>query len=125
MKYVLSLTLLLGGLAFAAHAQYPGSRGYDIRDRAYRHFLNSKSRLRTFSTGEPGYTVEDFTPFDYRRFSREGTYERHRIDRFGYSEYRRILGYQFEEESPFYYRYESVPSQGYYRFVPHRFLYRR
>ena len=83
--------LVVAGLAVGrARAQGPAWDPYwdYTRARAYRHFLNSPYRTRTYSSFTPGYVVGGITPYGYEQAWRGSGYLHQRISPRGFESYR-------------------------------------
>jgi hypothetical protein len=77
------LALAAAGLACAGWARAEDPYASYNRERAYRHFLNSPSPYRTYSSLQPGHEWGYETPLESGRFWRTPGYYNERITPFG------------------------------------------
>ncbi len=85
-RLVMAAALLAGVLAAGQAAAQDPYAEYNL-SRAYRHFLTSPYRTRTFSGTVPGYTVPFSTPLEYGTAWRAPGYLHARISPRGHEGY--------------------------------------
>jgi hypothetical protein len=91
-----TLSLILG--VNTASAQTPASYTYE---RAYRHFVNSRSCYRTLYSSVPSSGSVMYTPFGYQSQFIEPSFSRQRITPFAYERFDAFPGFGGTTLMPF------------------------
>jgi hypothetical protein len=78
LPLILSLAAVLSVVGRSSTAQQPGPQSYNA-SRAYLHFLTSPYSYRTYSSLSAPYTVANYAPHGYERFTLGSGYLHQRI----------------------------------------------